>query len=384
MRTNCFVGTAIDAKSWGGFHVDWEFPESAAATLLDRISGLHGDLPRVAQAIREAALFPTGGYKPLTPSELDAGHAWGFLLEVERRQVRVFRRGARSPQPNAPLGLESYDELMQLPIAANGDAPNFRELSFWSRCNVIPGWYRSVLDEQKAALLRAETLDRYHLRGEVVKACEVASLPVDELRAQLVLGFEHLLTSAPWPGEPPKRLLMELPSAGSSLGLDLYWAFEFGGLELRYGVTSYRGLFPASADERIAFWAECPSRRVEIATSREALLSHLETDAAKWLRPVLAAFPKAPRWLFSALDFVRSFTVPSEADTLLAWRSYVHPDGRHWAVRVTSEGYELRFGVEDPDDPPLIRARRSENPEAEADGLVREQLAEGFVQATSA
>ena len=378
MRCDSFVGTSIGPGDWCGFSVESEVPEQAADTLFDRISGLHGDLPRVALAIREAGLFPAGGSRRLTSSEVGPRHEWGFLLDVERRLVRVFRRGALTPQPGAPTGLESYDELAQLPIDAEGGVPNIRTLKLWSRCHVLPGWSRGFTGEMETRRLRDEALDRNQVRGVVVEACRTASLPPEELRDQLALGIERLITSAPWPGEVPRRVFMEL-NAGSSLGLDCYWAFSAGALELRYPVPSYRQ-FEVRPDERLFFLAENPWRRMEVATSREALLELLDADATTRLRPVVeAAFPKTARWLFSALDFVRSFTVPSQADALLAWRCYVHPDGRHWAVRVTREGYELRLGaVDDPSDPPLLRPRRCEEPEAEVEALLGEQLAEGF------
>ena len=380
MRCDSFVGTLIDPGGWCGFSVESEIPEQAADTLFDRISGLHGDLSRVAVAIREARLFPTGGSRPLTPAELGPRHEWGFLLDVDRRLVRVFRRGALTPQPGAPLGLEAYDELAQLPIDEAGAAPNIRTVKFWSRCHVLPGWSRSVPDEDQARLLREESLDRNQLRSAIEAACRSASLTLEELREQLALGIERLLTSAPWPDGVPNRVFMELPAASSSLGLACYWALPTSSLELRYGVTSYRTGFVAKPGEPMTFWAENPWRRAEIETNREALLSQLDPEAAKRIGPVLqAAFPKTPRWLFAAIDFVRSFSVPSEADVLLAWRCYVHLDGRHWAVRLTREGYELRLGVaDDPEDPPVIRPRISKHPEAEVAALIAEQLAEGF------
>ncbi|MBS1151019.1 MAG: hypothetical protein H6Q89_2717 [Myxococcaceae bacterium] len=63
-----------------------------------------------------------------------------------------------------------------------------------------------------------------------------------------------------------------------------------------------------------------------------------------------------------------------------AWRAFAHPDGRAWAVRVGATGFELRIGpTDDPNDPPVIRARESKAPEAEAARLIKEQLAEGFL-----
>jgi hypothetical protein len=378
MRCDSFVGTSFGSGDWCGFSVESEIPEQAADTLFDRISGLHGDLPRVALAIREAGLFPAGGSRRLTSAEVGPRHEWGFLLDADRRLVRVFRRGALTPQTGAPTGLESYDELAQLPIDAEGGLPNIRTLKLWSRCHVLPGWSRGFTRELETRRLRDETLDRNQVRDVVVETCRAASFPIEELRDQLALGIERLITSAPWPGEVPRRVFVEL-NASSSLGLDCYWALSMGTLELRYPVPSYRQ-FEARPDERIFFLAEDPWRRMDVATNREALLELLDPDVATRLKPVLdAAFPKAPRWLFSALDFVRSFAVPSEVDVLLAWRCYVHPDGRHWALRVTREGYELRLGaVDDPSDPPLIRPRRCEEPEAEVEVLIGEQLAEGF------
>ena len=62
------------------------------------------------------------------------------------------------------------------------------------------------------------------------------------------------------------------------------------------------------------------------------------------------------------------------------WRTFSHPDGRAWAVRVGVSSFELRLGREgNPEDPPLIRARESKTPDAEVARLVKEQLAEGFV-----
>ena len=379
MRCDSFVGTSSGGSGdWSGFSVESEIPEQAADTLFDRISGLHGDLSRVALAIREAGLFPAGGSRRLAPDEVGPRHEWGFLVDVDRRLVRVFRRGALTPQPGAPKGLESYDELAQLPIDPAGTVPNIRTLKLWSRCHVLSGWSRGFTGEMETKRLRDETLDRNQVREVIVEACKAASVPIEELRDQLALGIERLVTSAPWPGEAPRRVFMEL-NAGASLGLSCYWAFSTPAVELRYPVPSYRQ-FDVRPDERIFFLAENPWRRMEVATSREALLELLESDAATRLKPVLdAGFPKASRWLFSALDFVRSFTVPSEVDAVLAWRRYVHADGRHWAVRVTREGYELRLGaVEDPSDPPVIRPRRCEEPEAELKVLIGEQLAEGF------
>ena len=377
MRCDSFVGTSIGRGDWCGFSVESEVPEQAADTLFDRISGLHGDLSRVSLAIQEAGLFPAGGSRRLTPAEVGPRHEWGFLLDVDRRLVRVFRRGALAPQANAPTGLESYDELAQLPIDAAGSVPNLRTLKLWSRCHVLSGWSRGFTGELETKRQREEALDRNEVRSAVVEACRAASLPIEELREALALGIERLVTSAPWPGDAPRRVFMEL-TAGSSLGLSCYWAFSTPTLELRYAVPSYRQ-FEARSDERLFLLAENPWRRMEVATSREALLELLEPDAAARLKPVLeAGFPKASRWLFSALDFVRSFTVPSEVDGLLAWRRYVHPDGRHWAVRVTREGYELRLGVDDPSDPPVMRPRRCQEPEAELEVLIGEQLAEGF------
>lgn len=62
-----------------------------------------------------------------------------------------------------------------------------------------------------------------------------------------------------------------------------------------------------------------------------------------------------------------------------AWRSYSHTDGRAWAVRVGATGFELRIGrTDDPNDPPVIRARDSKTPDVEVARLIKEQLAEGF------
>lgn len=62
-----------------------------------------------------------------------------------------------------------------------------------------------------------------------------------------------------------------------------------------------------------------------------------------------------------------------------AWRYFTHPDGRTWAIRQAPDGFELGIGGADPDDLPILRARRSCNPERDTEALVADAIADGFV-----
>ena len=59
-------------------------------------------------------------------------------------------------------------------------------------------------------------------------------------------------------------------------------------------------------------------------------------------------------------------------------RSFRHPDGRTWEIRALERELQLRFTDSDGDE--SRRTRPSEDPEWDAQALVRDQLREGFVE----
>jgi cell wall assembly regulator SMI1 len=61
-----------------------------------------------------------------------------------------------------------------------------------------------------------------------------------------------------------------------------------------------------------------------------------------------------------------------------AWLVLRHPDGRVWAIRERRDGYEVRIGE---GEDAIIRKRKAVKPSADVRKLVREQKAEGFLEA---
>jgi hypothetical protein len=218
---------------------------------------------------------------------------------------------------------------------------------------VLPGWTDEVLAETQRGNAQSQLSREVRSLGlSFIGVCE-----------SLEAALSQTLQALPWKS-PPARLYMRLPTAETPR----YLSVKLGEVLLHYPAD----LWLRAVGDTVTFETADGAEQT-LPWSRPSLLSGVSPAVERLLQTTAPS----DDWLFVVLDLIRARKLEPSAPKTEAqqWRVFKHPDGRVWSVSASTDGYWLRLGA--PDDDPVLKERRGE----QAEPLIAEQLAEGFIEA---
>ncbi len=373
----------VDGDRWKGFEVRADAqPDGVGVMLVKIIQELGFDV--ACTRARTASLFQKMRDKADQTSYANrADMQWIYFLDPVAKTLRAFYSGARQ-EAGAPTlpGAWTQGALLQFHADGTSTPPELVvDLPWqWPLIRVDDAWDlgkelvpSAVSREDSAATVRLAT------RRRIERECTAAGWTLDDFWKRVTAILTSRFFQAPW-SEPARRVYVTSDWTANTVLWDM--TLDAGVLVYPAGMWERDHAIETDGTTREVVKLFAEPNTVAVDIDRATLTG---TDAT--LQAILRTALHGPTWLFDLLDALRARTVPDprgeELERLALkprdaddWQVFVHPDGRMWSIRLSTNGYHLRIGA--PDDEPVFKERRAT--EAQLDELIREQLAEGFVR----
>lgn len=383
------IVAVIEHDGWRGFEIQGDaYPDGAGAELLRRLAAL--GLEATCKRIVSATLFPAMKDKATPASmHLRGDLAWAYMIDPSQRELRVYHEGAVS-SPDAPKLFGTWGKVATHTIAADGSCtpPEMAvELPVpWPLLRVDDSWdpregltVDAARDQQQSD---GEATARLATRRRIERDCKDAKLRVEDFYVRLEAIVVARLLRSPWGDLRPRRVYIERRWTSTSK----YWSLSLDGTMLAYppagwGRSQEGSLFLDGGEiTSLTLFVE-PSHEAELDVQPDAVID----DPV--VRDILRTAIHGSSWFFQMLDLLRARQLPDGRGEDLErmaqsprdatdWQVFVHADGRVWAIRPSTKGFQLRLG--DPDDDPVFKDRAGTA--ADLATLIDAQLADGFVR----